>query len=154
MPNLRFFRGKKSAGAMRGEKGSTLIEISLLAPWIFFLFVGMVDLGFFSYSLIAVENATRIAAEYTSQSPANATDPSGLACAKVLAELSGLPNVNGLANCSSAPLVMTATSVTGVDSNSAAQVSITYNGLSLFPIPGLLMGKLNLTRTVQMRIQP
>jgi Flp pilus assembly protein TadG len=139
---------------MRGEKGSTLIEISLLAPWIFFLFVGMVDLGFFSYSLIAVENATRIAAEYTSQSASNATDPSGVACTKVLAELSKLPNVSGLTSCDAAPLVMTATSVTGVDSKSAAQVSIAYNGLSLFPIPGLLMGKLNVTRTVQMRIQP
>jgi Flp pilus assembly protein TadG len=140
---------------MRGEKGSALIEISLLAPWIFFLFVMVVDLGFFSYSLIAVENATRIAAEYTSQSTTLATDPSGVACTKVLAELSSLPNVNGLANCSASPLKLTAAYATaGIDGKPATNVSLTYQGLNLIPIPGLMMGRLNVTRSVQMRVQP
>jgi len=154
MPNPRLVSRSQFSRRMRSEKGSTLIEISLLAPWILFLFVGIVDLGFFSYSLIAVENATRIAAEYTSQSATSATDPSGVACARVLAELSSLPNLSGLSTCSASPLTLTATSVTGVDGQPAAQISIAYRGLNLFPIPGLLIGQLNVTRTVQMRIQP
>jgi Flp pilus assembly protein TadG len=138
----------------RRERGSTLIEMSLLTPWIIFLFFGILDMGFYGYSLIAVENATRIAAEYTSQSPTLASDPAGTACTKVLAELASLPNVSGLANCNAAPLRMTAAAVTGVDGRSATEVSITYQGVQLVPIPGLLMGRLNVTRIIQMRVQP
>ena len=71
------------------QRGSALVEISLLAPWILFLFVGMFDMGMYTYSMIGVENAVRVAA-----------------------------------------------------------------GNQLIPIPGLLMGKLNITRTLQVRVKP
>jgi len=60
----------------RRENGSALIEITLLCPWFLFLFVGVVDLGFYTYSLIGVENAARVAAEYTSKSTSVAADQS------------------------------------------------------------------------------
>jgi Flp pilus assembly protein TadG len=137
----------------RRERGSALIEVTLLAPWLLFLFVGVVDMGFFTYSLIAVENAARIGAEYTSRSPTLATDQLN-ACIKVRHELAMLPNVAGLANCDSSPLTVTAVSVTGPDSKPATSVSVTYQGVGLIPIPGLLTGKLTFTRNVQMRVKP
>jgi len=137
----------------RRENGSALIEITLLCPWFLFLFVGVVDLGFYTYSLIGVENAARVAAEYTSKSTSVAADQSG-ACTRVLAELASLPNVSGLSSCGSAPLTVTASSVTGPDSSAATSVSVTYQSRNLIPIPGLLMGRLNVTRNVQMRVQP
>jgi hypothetical protein len=66
--------------------------LTLVSPWLLFLFVGVVDMGFFTYSLIAVENAARIAAEYTSKSPVLAGNTDA-ACTKVRAELEMLPGV-------------------------------------------------------------
>src|SRR5260370_42014118 len=70
----------------RRKRGSALVELTLISPWLLFLFVGTVDMGFFTYSLITVENAARIAAEYTSKSSTVAADQS-TACTKVRAEL-------------------------------------------------------------------
>lgn len=137
----------------RRERGSALIELTLLAPWLLFLFVGVVDMGFFTYSLIAVENAARIGAEYTSGSSTLAADELN-ACIKVRHELAMLPNVAGLADCGNSTLTVTAVAVTGPDSKPATSVSVTYRGVGLIPIPGLLMGRLTFTRNVQMRVKP
>jgi hypothetical protein len=110
-------------------------------------------MGFFTHSLITVENAARIAAEYTSQNIDQAADQ-GTACTMVRAELASLPGVSGVANCSNSTLTVTAASVPGPDSNPATSVSVTYGGLSLIPIPGLLTGRYSFTRNVQMRVQP
>jgi Flp pilus assembly protein TadG len=136
----------------RKRRGGALIELTLLSPWVFFLFVGIIDMGFYTYSLIAVENATRIAAEYTSATSATAADQDG-ACTRVLAELANLPNVAGLTSCSASPLTVTATSTTGPDGGAVTSVSITYQSIQMIPIPGLLMSRLNVTRNVQMRIK-
>ena len=56
----------------RRQRGSSLIELSLMAPWFLFLFVAVVDIGFFCNDVIAVENAARVAAEYTSGSSTTA----------------------------------------------------------------------------------
>ena len=137
----------------RSRRGSALVELTLICPWFLFLFVGTVDMGFFTYSLIAVENAARIAAEYTSQNPAQASD-TDTACTMVRAELATLPGVSGSAGCSNSTLTVTAAAVTGPDSNPATSVSVTYRGLNMIPIPGLLMGRLTFTRNVQMRVKP
>ena len=136
------------------RRGSAVIEISLLIPWFFFLFIFVVDLGFYNYSLIAVENAARIAAEYTSQGSTKAADQAG-ACTRVLAELSMLPNVGTTTTtCDAAPVTVTATSVTGTDGSPATSVTVTYQGMQMIPIPGLMMGRLSFGRNVQMRVKP
>jgi Flp pilus assembly protein TadG len=135
------------------ERGSALIELTLLAPWLLFLFVGVVDMGFFTYSLIAVENAARIGAEYTSGSQVLATDQYN-ACFKVRHELAMLPNMAGVVDCGNSTLTVTAVSVTGPDSKPATSVTVTYRGVGLIPIPGLLMGRLTFSRNVQMRVKP
>jgi hypothetical protein len=116
-------------------------------------YAGRLAVGSFTYSLITVENAARIAAEYTSQNSTQASDQ-GTACTMVRAELSSLPGVSGVANCSNSTLTVTAAAVTGPDSKPATSVSVTYRGLNMIPIPGLLMGRLTFTRNVQMRVQP
>ena len=123
-----------------------------MSPWIFFLFVGVVDLGFFSYSLIAVENAARVGAQYACKSPSAASDLTHV-CPRVLNELAMLPNLGGVTSCNAAPLKVTVTSLLGPDNSPATSVSVTYN-FSLIPIPGLLAGTLNVTRNVQMRVNP
>ena len=137
----------------RSERGSALIEMALICPWFLFLFVGVVDMGFFTYSLIAVENAARIGAEYTSGNLLVAADTAN-ACIKVRKELALLPGIAGVAGCSNSTLTVTAASVTGPDSKPATSVSVTYKGVGLIPIPGLLTGRLNFTRNVQMRVKP
>src|SRR6516165_6056365 len=111
----RRYRGRPK----RRDQGSAVIEMALIAPWFLFLFIGVVDVGFYCYDLIAVENAARVAAEYTSTGTDKAADSDG-ACTRVRAELGSLPNVSGLANCSSLPLTVTATSGTGLGGNGTA----------------------------------
>jgi Flp pilus assembly protein TadG len=143
----------------RRQRGSAVIEVALLAPWILFLFVGMFDMGMYTYSMMGVENAARVAAEYTSKSPTVAADSTG-ALAIVCREVAMLPNVGTSANCNSntGSVQVTATALgtspASVDGKPATQVSVTYSGNQLIPIPGLLMGKLNITRTIQMRVKP
>jgi hypothetical protein len=123
----------------------------MIAPWLLFLFSGVFDMGFYEYCLISTENAARVAAFYTSSASAYAGDSTG-ACTYALAEMQMLSNVNGLTTCTAAPLVVTATAVTGVDGNPASNVSVAYTTNQLIPIPGLT-GKTTVTRTVQMRIK-
>jgi Flp pilus assembly protein TadG len=134
----------------RCRRGHAVIEVALLAPWIFFMFIGAVDLGFYNYAIISTENAARVAAEYTSASTAKATDSVG-ACPYVLAELNSMSNVRGLTTCTSLPVTVTATQVAGPDGAQASSVSVTYQTILMFPIPGLA-GQFTITRTAEMRL--
>jgi len=133
-----------------GHKGHAVIEVALISPWIFFLFVGALDLGFFSYALICTENAARVAAAYTSSSPSYAADANG-ACRAALGELSRLPNARTISTCNSLPVIVTATQIPGVDGSPASSVAVTYQTVPLIPIPGLAK-QLTITRTVKMRL--
>jgi Flp pilus assembly protein TadG len=136
----------------RGTAGSAVVELTLLVPWFLFLFVFTVDLGFYNYALISVENAARIGAEYTSQSTSTAADASG-ACTKILAELKMLPNISStLTTCDALPVIVTAVSKAGTDGSAASEVSVTYQGLQMIPIPGFLMGRMTFKRITQMRV--
>lgn len=143
-------------GRKHGQRGNAVIELSLLAPWILFLFVGVFDMGFYTTAMIGVENAARVAAEYTSQSTLTANDAT-TACNLAQAEMALLPNVKNQANCNAGggnTVVVTATAGPGPDALQATTVTVTYTGGQLIPIPGLLMGQLNLTRSVVMRVKP
>jgi Flp pilus assembly protein TadG len=123
--------------------------MALLAPWIFILFIGALDWGFYSYALISLQAATRTAALYASTNIVTAAD-SATACTLVLGEMGNLPNVG--TTCGTNPVV-TASLVTGIDSQNAAQVSVTYQSVSLIPIPGLLAKQFTVTRVVRMKIR-
>lgn len=141
-----------------GRRGHAVIETALMAPWIFLLFVGILDFGFYAYAAIATQHATRAAALYTSSSPDTAAD-SGGACRYVLGALRALPNMSGVTTCAglpqqvspTQPVAAGASAVTGADGNPASLVTVTYQTVPLFPIPGL-MGQMTITRTTQMRV--
>ena len=143
----------------RRRSGQAIIEFSLLMPWYVFLFVGAFDYGFFAYSLIASQSAATVAALYCATSSSTVTD-STTACGYALDQFRNLPNVgSSLITCGtgstvtpSAPVAVTASSVTGPDLNPAASVTVVYLTPSLIPIPGLLPGQLTITRTVKIPI--
>jgi len=156
----------------RGESGHAIIELALLAPWIFFLFVGVFDMGFYSYAIICTENAARAAALQTAANPLAQTDL--VACNAVWKEMSFLPNVASLAqDCTQLPVkvvrrtLCTQASVApnsiacdapgcadcGSDVTAASsQVAVTYRSGIFVPIPGILTNQLTITRIGEMRI--
>jgi len=157
-------------------RGSAMVELCLMAPWIFFLFIGVMDFGYFAYASIQVENATRVAAMRTSADTSSQT--SAIACAAVLPELKFLPNImTTVTTCNAAPLIVTQNTYCGTgwatsgvpactgttsppcadctlgNQNAASsEVVVTYESPQFVPIPGLLAGKLQLTRKAEMRI--
>jgi hypothetical protein len=134
------------------EKGHAVLEAAFLMPWVIFLFIGAFDMGFYAYALICAENAARVATMYTSSSSSTWTD-SSTACSLALGELGSLHNLSGVTTCTALPLIVTVGSATGPDGASASQVSVTYQSDQLIPIPGLLTGRLTVTRTAQMRLR-
>lgn len=135
------------------RRGGALLEMAMFAPWIFFLFAGALDCGYYSYALITVENAARVAALYTSTDTGTAAD-SATACTNALAEMRSLPNVgSSLSTCTASPVTVTAQLDAGSDSTPASVVTVTYDSVGLIPIPGLLQGRFTWTRSVKMRLR-
>lgn len=140
------------------RRGTSMIEVTLMAPWILVLFMGILDFGFYSYGLIAAENAARVAVLHSSASSAAAADSTS-ACALVLNEMKFLPNTRTLTGCGALPLVVTATLIPADNSESAdslaasSRVTVQYQSVQLFPIPGVT-GRLTVTRWAQMRVEP
>ncbi len=137
----------------RRRAGASLIEFSLLAPWVLFLFVGAFDWGFYAHGLISTENAARVAALYGANL-SGGTVSNATACNIVLQELSVSSNVNGLVSCSgpvsdAQPVVVALTCAT-LDSVNSIQVAVTYRTVQLIPIPGLLTGKTTIYRVAQL----
>jgi Flp pilus assembly protein TadG len=144
---------RRSLSSRKGRRGGAVLELVFFAPWLFFLSVGALDWGFYSYALISMENAARVAAICTSSSAGTAAD-SGNACTYALGEMRSLPNIGTtVTTCTDSPLIVTATSTTGSDGTAASQVSVTYTSLNMIPIPGLLTSQFTVTRTVKMRIR-
>jgi Flp pilus assembly protein TadG len=139
----------KRVAEKRRNGGHAILELALIGPWVFLLFIGALDWGFYACALISLQAAARTAALYTSTSAATVSD-STTACSLVLGEMANLPNIGTV--CSTNPVV-TATSVTGPDSATATQVSITYTSVALIPLPGLLRKQFTITRTVKMRLR-
>jgi Flp pilus assembly protein TadG len=134
------------------SRGSAVIEASLLAPWMLFLLVGVLDFGFYSYAAITTENAARVAAQYSASGASTAGDSAG-ACTYAVQEALSLPGITSGMNCQSLPFIVTVTSVAGPDGSPASSASVTYQTIPMIPIPGLLQGTLTLTRTAEMKVK-
>jgi Flp pilus assembly protein TadG len=142
------------------QRGGSALEMALLLPWYFFLFVGTFDWGFYAHALISTEAAARTAALYTSQSTATASDQAG-ACILANEEMRIVPNISNsdATTCSSSPLVVTAVltgptqTINSPDNLPATQVTVTYTTLSLIPIPFVLTNKATFYRVTTMRLR-
>lgn len=147
--------GDMLRNSSKRRRGSSMVEFAMLMPWYAFLFVGAYDYGFYSYGLIATENAARVAAIYCSGSVSLAQNCSSAACTYALDQLRDLPNVGSSMSTCSSPVVVTTSMVSGVnspDGANAAQVTVQYTTPNLIPIPNLLPGTTTLVRTVTMRV--
>jgi Flp pilus assembly protein TadG len=133
-------------------RGHAVIEAALVMPCLVFLFVGTFDMGFYCYDLITVENAARVAVEYTATSSFTASD-STTACSLALKELANIPNLGSVSSCGSLPLKVSASAVTAADGSAASQVSVQYQSSLYIPIPGLLTSRLTVTRVAEMRLR-
>lgn len=138
-------------------RGGSAFEMALLMPWYVFLFVGALDWGFFSHALISTASATRVVALYASKDSGHAATTSGNTtntCGLALEELRFAPNDgSGVTTCSALPVIVSYSSVTGVDNQPAATVTVQYQTVQLIPIPGLLGNQFTFQRTVQMRLR-
>jgi Flp pilus assembly protein TadG len=153
----------KTSRGQRGRSGHAVIEVALLSPWIFLLFCGIVDAGFYYYAIISTANAARVASMYTSNTPSD-LDNSQLACTAALEEMRQLPNIKNAVNCpancasgsacTAGPMTVTATKLVAAATPDGAadgtQVRVRYTTVPLFPIPGL-GGILTIQRTIQSR---
>jgi len=79
---IRLNRPETDEARRRNRRGSNAVEFALLVPWYLFLFIGAFDFGFYSYSLIATQNAARVVGMYCSGSakavPPTAPTPAGM----------------------------------------------------------------------------
>jgi Flp pilus assembly protein TadG len=135
-----------------GRRGSNLIEFALIVPWYVLMFIGSYDLGLYSYALITVESAARVAANHCATSVAAVSD--GVACTLVIDQLKYLPAAAPTV-CTGNPLTVTASAVTGPEgvANSAAQVTVTYAMPAVPGLPGFIPAQYTLSRTVTMKIK-
>jgi len=139
------------------QKGHAVVEVALLAPWVFFLFAGALDMGYYMYAALAVENAARIAVLHVAVSADVATDANAANFARtyVCNELRMLPNVGNTCPANVVSVSVPVQPFTGSDGDAATQVSVTYTTVPLVPIPGLnpgSHGQWTFTRSVQMRL--
>src|SRR3984957_15436190 len=92
----------------RREAGSSIVEVALLAPWIFFLFVGIFDFGFYAYAAICTQNAARVVALSAAHTATAWVGPCGVA----LGELPLPPNIGANPGGSKFSVVATTPAVT------------------------------------------
>lgn len=142
-----------AATRRKRARGGAMLEMVLISPWIFLLFIGALDWGFYASALVSLQAGVRTAALYTSSSVSVAGN-SDEACTIVLNEIRKLPNIgSSVTACNSNPVV-TATSITnGPGGSPASRVTVTYTSISLIPMPGLLKKQFTVTRSAIMRVR-
>jgi Flp pilus assembly protein TadG len=150
---MQFTRHLENSPGRRRVKvrGNAIVETTLMLPWIFFLFVAILDFGFYSYAATGLQNAANAAALVTGGN-AGTAGATSIACTYAIQELAAMPNSGDfdLATCiagTNTTLSATATPVT-VGALQATQVRVTYQSIPMVPIPGLMMGRLTLSRQV------
>lgn len=147
----------------RRQRGHSVIEVAFLAPWIFFLFVGVVDVGFYCYAAINTQNAARSAALYMAQSTSRLNAvlaDKSTACQLVISDLWMMRTIastpfDHTATCgtgtSPALDVSGPASLDGVVGQVDAVATVTFQMLPMIPIPGLT-GTYSIQRTSRVRV--
>jgi len=123
-----------SLTSKRRQRGGSIVEVALMAPWIFFLFVGIFDFGFYAYAAICTQNAARAVALTQAQTATATVSP----CTAALGELTMLPNI-GYAPASS--LCNPVTGLPAVTSATPVNVCVQSLGTTAVSICGLPAAK-------------
>ena len=130
-----------------GEKGQSILEISIALPLLLLLMLGAIELGRYAYYSILVYNAARAGAQFGAQSMMTAGDTAGIQSAAVndaqnVIQASDV-GVTELCGCASASLsaCSSATGATGCSTpnHGLVYVQVTTQGTfhSLFNYPGI-----------------
>lgn len=129
---------------VRSERGSSLVEMSLILPVLFLLLMGVVDFGRGYYLAIEVSNAAHSAALYGSQNP---NDVAGIKNAAVL-DSPDVPNFTTSSvtatygcECSDGSAAVdsctTAPSCGSMNVVQYVQVNTSVSYSAMFPYPGI-----------------
>jgi hypothetical protein len=138
------------------ERGQAVVEVTLMMPWIVFLFFGVFDFGFYAHAAICTQNAARAAAVAASETATAIVTP----CSAALGEFRMLPNVgyNPSLTCGSLPVIVTLNTLatcTLCDHGTTyptKQAVVQYQSVPVFPIPGIMNGQMTMTRVAAMRV--
>lgn len=134
------------------RQGSSIIEFALIMPWFVFLFVGVLDLGFYTYALITAQSAARTAVLFTSSSTSASTQ-SDLACSHVIDQLTPNINLSGSSTCGgTSPITLTTSVASTTDGHPSSTVTVQFTSPLMIPIPGILPAHVPIVRTAQMII--
>ena len=130
-----------------------MLEMVLISPWIFLLFIGALDWGFYASALVSLEAGVRSAVTYTAAGEGTAAATSD-ACTIVLNDIRKLPNIgSSVTGCSSNPTVTATYLPSGPGGVKASRVTATYTSITLVPMPGLLRKQFTVTRSAVMRLR-
>jgi hypothetical protein len=141
--------GARIAGGLSREGGNSVVEVTLMLPFIILLFLVLFNLGFYTYAALSTANAARVAALEIAAGGA----PVGDVCRIVQREMRTLINTpfNEDGVCNYPPLGVTADdTLTDADGNSMVRVQVRYETVQLFPLPWML-GKMTFSREVDAR---
>lgn len=145
--------GQSNGRRTTRSRGHAVLEFALVAPWIFFVFVAVLDFGFYAYWLMAVTNASRTAAHVTSENGSSQS----IACNEVLNEMRGVLGWSDApAGCNASPLVVTvrnlndSTTPASADGSQSVVVSVTWDTTPLIPVPGIAQ-QFTIRRDAEMR---
>ena len=130
-----------------------------MLPWLILSFMGTLDLGFATYSLISLESAARVAAVYASSTADIAqaaqiqdSPESGQACTYALAEMRNAPNVgSSITTCSASGPVQLSVTYNNPGSDgvqTSVSVAVTYT-VHLLAIPAIMPSQITITRKVE-----
>lgn len=66
---------------VRSDSGASLLELSIVAPVLIILVIGLIEVGRYTFMGILAANAARAGAQYGAQDLTHANDPTGIAAA-------------------------------------------------------------------------
>lgn len=141
--------GRSTRSRFGSERGSAVLEVGLMLPWIVFSFLAVLDFGFCAYGLIATENAARVAATWGAANLTNyANINSTNACTYAAAQFNDAPTPVSACGTN---LSVTVTEP-GAGSLQTVKVAVTYT-VNLVAIPGLMPSSLAITKTAEMPVR-
>lgn len=127
----------------RRNRGQSIVEMALLLPFLLFLTVGTMELGYYVYMYSELENVARRAAEWAADSPPLTATPSddvpGRDRCAVLIKQHGMDNAF-LSRLNYSNFVISYVGASERQIGNQIQVTLTYQGRWLTPLGDAFLG--------------
>jgi Flp pilus assembly protein TadG len=149
---------KRVIALLRSDDGASMLELSLMAPILVLLAIGLIEISRFAYYSIQVGGAARAGVQYGAQNLVSATDTSGMVAAAT-ADAENVPGFAATASVSCTCADASPCNPTDVPADCASSHRIVYVSLdatgsmqSLLQLP-LVPTSYSIDRTVTMRVE-